>query len=167
MRSTSARVPAGRGTMCTVWSTSRRWVSTRIRRAPVRAFPTTARSPSAWRTPSARWRWTTRRRSTSSSWSEFQTGRIRNTSKTALSKTLQFFHLKKEPNGRQRVQFELPANVCVHLRRLTDGNEYLFQAKDDVSILSSVFWSSFSFSQQSSLLLYLLHMSTIYLFGSL
>lgn len=67
------------------------------------------------------------------------TGAVRNTSQTALSKTLQFLHLKKEPDGRQRAQFELPANVCVHLRRLTDGNEYLFQAKDDVSIKTQYF----------------------------
>lgn len=64
--------PAGPGTTCTVWSTSRRWVSTRIRRAPARASPTTARSPSAWRMPCARWLWSTRRRSTSLNSSGFQ-----------------------------------------------------------------------------------------------
>ncbi len=55
------------GITCTASSTPTRWASTKTTRARRRASRTTARSPSAWRTPPARWPSTTRRRSTSSS----------------------------------------------------------------------------------------------------
>lgn len=62
--------PTGPGTVCTVWSISMNWDSTKTRKVQHREFLSMERFQSALKMPPARWRWSTRRRNTSSNSSE-------------------------------------------------------------------------------------------------
>lgn len=71
--------------MCTVSSTTRKWVSIKTARRRLRESRTTVNYPSAWRRRRVMWRQTTRRRNTSSNWGN-KASRFRRVEKSINSK---------------------------------------------------------------------------------
>lgn len=110
---------AGPGRTSTASCGKEAWASTRTARAPAAASRITARCPSAWARPPARSPATTRRGNMSSNWGG------------------QSWEERREETEQQQPRCETCClTVAFVRRRLGDGKEFLFQAKDEVRLLN-------------------------------